>query len=153
MTTMRNFYFPLALVVAGMLFYHLAQKSIPKGINPFYAMIIAYVVGIIVLTACALMLPGDKSFVSSFTESNWAVLLVGAAAACVELGFLLAYRSGWRISVAAVASNVAVTLLLSPDRNCDLQRSFVSAKYSRSGILCLRIGPGRARLVSGSRPG
>ena len=44
MTTMRNFYFPLALVVAGMLFYHLAQKSIPKGINPFYAMIIAYVV-------------------------------------------------------------------------------------------------------------
>ena len=31
-----------------------------------------------------------------------------------ELGFLLAYRSGWRISVAAVATNVAVTLLLVP---------------------------------------
>jgi uncharacterized membrane protein len=30
------------------------------------------------------------------------------------LGFLLAYRSGWRISVAAVATNVAVTLLLVP---------------------------------------
>ncbi len=114
MTTMKNFYFPLALVVAGMLFYHLAQKSIPKGINPFYAMIIAYVVGIILLTVCALLLPGNKSLVSSLTESNWAVIVVGAAAACIELGFLLAYRSGWRISVAAVASNVAVTLLLVP---------------------------------------
>ena len=46
MTTIRSFYFPLVLAVGGMLFYHLAQKSIPKGINPFYATIIAYVVGI-----------------------------------------------------------------------------------------------------------
>ena len=114
MTTMRNIYFPLALTVVGMLFYHLAQKSIPQGINPFYAMIIAYTVGIIVLTVCALTLPGNKSFVSSFTESNWAVFVVGAAAACIEVGFLLAYRSGWRISVAAVATNVAVTLMLVP---------------------------------------
>src|SRR6185503_15843793 len=37
---------------------------------------------------------------------------------------------------------------VSPDRNSDLQRSFVSAKYSRSGVLCLRLGPGRTRLVS-----
>jgi uncharacterized membrane protein len=114
MTKMRNFYFPLILAVGGMLFYHLAQKSIPKGINPFYAMIIAYGVGIIVLGICALMLPDNKSFVSSLTESNWAVFVVGAAAACIELGFLLAYRSGWRISLAAVATNVAVTLLLVP---------------------------------------
>ena len=114
MTTMRNSYFPLVLAVGGMLFYHLAQKSIPKGINPFYAMTIAYTLGIIVLVACALMLPGDKSFVTSLKESNWAVFVVGVAAACIEVGFLLAYRAGWRISVAAVATNVAVTLLLVP---------------------------------------
>jgi len=111
---MRNIYFPLALAIGGMLFYHLAQKSIPRGINPFYAMIIAYAVGIIILAICALVLPGNKSFVSSLTESNWAVFVVGAAAACIEVGFLLAYRSGWKISLAAVATNVAVTLLLVP---------------------------------------
>jgi len=114
MTTMRNFYFPLVLAVVGMLFYHLAQKSIPRGINPFYAMIIAYAVGIIALAICAVILPDDRSFVSSLRESNWAVFVVGAAAACIEVGFLLAYRSGWRISLAAVATNVAVTLLLVP---------------------------------------
>ena len=114
MTTIRTFYFPLCLAVGGMLFYHLAQKSIPRGINPFYATIIAYTVGIVMLAVCALTLPGNKSFVSSIRESNWAVFVVGAAAACIEVGFLLAYRSGWKISVAAVATNVAVTLMLVP---------------------------------------
>lgn len=114
MTTMRSFYFPLCLAVGGMLFYHLGQKSIPRGINPFYAMIIAYTAGIIVLAVCALTLPGEKSFSNSLRISNWAVFVVGVAAACIEVGFLLAYRSGWRISIAAVATNVAVTLLLVP---------------------------------------
>ena len=114
MTTMRAFYFPLVLAVGGMLFYHLGQKSIPSGINPFYATMIAYVVGIVVCVICAFTFPGNKSFVSSLKESNWAVFVVGAAAACIEIGFLLAYRSGWRISVAAVATNVAVTLMLVP---------------------------------------
>jgi uncharacterized membrane protein len=114
MTTISTFYAPLCLAVGGMLFYHLAQKSIPQGINPFYATMIAYLAGIAVCFVCALTLPGDKSFASSVRQSNWAVPLMGAAAACIEVGFLLAYRAGWRISVAAVAGNVAVTLLLIP---------------------------------------
>jgi uncharacterized membrane protein len=111
---MTSFYFPLGLAVVGMLFYHLAQKSIPKGINPFFATVIAYLVGIAVCAVCGFTFPGNKSFVSSVRESNWAVFVVGAAAACIEVGFLLAYRMGWKISVAAMATNVAVTLMLVP---------------------------------------
>jgi uncharacterized membrane protein len=114
MTTFTSFYAPLLLAVGGMLFYHLAQKSIPPGINPFYATMIAYAAGIAVCFVCALTLPGDKSFATSVRQTNWAVPLMGAAAACIEVGFLLAYRAGWRISVAAVAGNVAVMLLLIP---------------------------------------
>jgi uncharacterized membrane protein len=111
---MTTFYLPLAVAVAGMLFYHLAQKSMPKGINPFFATIIAYLTGIVVCSVCAFTFAGNKSFVSSIKESNWAVYVMGAAAACIEVGFLLAYRNGWRISVAAVATNVAVTVMLVP---------------------------------------
>lgn len=111
---MRSFYFPFALAVAGMLFYHLAQKSIPKEMNPFYGIIIAYLVGIVVCTVGLFAYPGKKSFADSVRDSNWAVVLVGAAAATIEIGFMLAYRAGWRISVAAVATNVAVTALLIP---------------------------------------
>ena len=111
---MSSFYFPVALAVVGMLFYHLSQKSIPKEINPFFATMIAYMVGIVVCAICALTYPGKKSFVDSLRDSNWAVFVVGAAAACIEVGFLLAYRAGWKISVAAVATNVAVTVMLIP---------------------------------------
>ena len=111
---MRSFYFPFALAVGGMLFYHLSQKAIPKEMNPFYATIIAYAVGIVVCAICALTYPSKKSFVDSVRESNWAVFVLGAAAAGIEIGFLLAYRAGWRISVAAVATNVAVTAMLIP---------------------------------------
>ena len=111
---MTSLYFPLALAIFGMLFYHLAQKSIPREMNPFFATMIAYTVGIVVCAICALVYPGKKSLVDSVRESNWAVFVVGAAAACIELGFLLAYRAGWKISVAAVATNVAVTAMLIP---------------------------------------
>jgi uncharacterized membrane protein len=111
---MTSFYFPLGITVAGMLFYHLAQKSIPKEMNPFHATMIAYVVGIVLCAVCAFGYPGKKSLVNAFAESNWAVYLMGAAAACIELGFLLAYRAGWRIGLAAMATNVAATLLLIP---------------------------------------
>ena len=109
-----TFYLPLAVAVAGMLFYHLAQKSIPKGINPFFATMIAYVTGIVVCVLCAFAFPGNKSLMVSVRQSNWAVYVMGAAAACIEVGFLLAYRNGWRLSVAAVATNVAVTVMLVP---------------------------------------
>ena len=111
---MTTFYFPFGLAVTGMLFYHLSQKSIPKEMNPFFATIIAYLAGIVVCGIFGLTFPGNKSFVSSIKESNWAVLVLGIAAASIEVGFLLAYRAGWKISVAAVASNVAVTALLIP---------------------------------------
>jgi uncharacterized membrane protein len=80
----------------------------PTG--PFVKLIVFYCHG----NANSLTFAGNKSFVSSIKESNWAVYVMGAAAACIEVGFLLAYRSGWRLSIAAVATNVAVTVMLVP---------------------------------------
>jgi uncharacterized membrane protein len=111
---MRLFYVPFVLTVGGMLFYHLSQKSIAKDMNPFHATMIAYMVGIIVCAAFAFSYSGNRSLVSSLKASNWAVFVMGVGAAAIEVGFMLAYRTGWRISVAAVATNVAATTLLIP---------------------------------------
>ena len=111
---MKSFYLPVVLTVGGMLFYHLSQKSIPPAMNPFVTMIIAYAVGIVLLAICGVAYPNKRSFIDSARESNWAVFVLGASAACIEVGFLLAYRAGWRISLAAVATNVAVTVMLVP---------------------------------------
>ena len=111
---MSAFYLPFVLTVGGMLVYHISQKSIPKDMNPFLVTILAYAVGIVFCGVCALAYPSRKTFATSLKETNWAVVTLGVAAASIELGFLLAYRAGWRISVAAVATNAAVTVMLIP---------------------------------------
>jgi len=52
--------------------------------------------------------------VVSLKDSNWAVYAMGIGAAAIEVGFMLAYRTGWRISLTAVATNVAATVILIP---------------------------------------
>ena len=111
---MSGFYFPFALTVAGMVLYHLSQKSVPPGVNPFLVVVLAYVVGIALCVVCAVAYPGKKNLIESLKLSNWAVFTLGAAAALIELGFLLAYRAGWKISMAAVATNAAAAIALIP---------------------------------------
>jgi len=111
---MRAYYLPFAVAIGGSLLYHLSQRSIPKGANPFHATLIAYAVGAALCAVGARLYPGGKSFVETLRGANWAVFAVGFAVVAIEVGFLLAYRAGWRVSVAAVSVNVAVTALLVP---------------------------------------
>ena len=111
---MSGFYLAFALTVFGMLMYHLAQKAVPKESNPFFVIAIAYAVGIALCLAFAFAYPGKRNLLETFRQSNWAVYTLGAAAALIELGFLLAYRTGWKISIAAVASNAAAAVVLIP---------------------------------------
>ncbi|HLL76925.1 MAG TPA: hypothetical protein VK421_16845 [Pyrinomonadaceae bacterium] len=111
---MRAYYLPFAVAVGGSLLYHLSQRSIPKGANPFHATVVAYAVGAALCAVCARFYPGGSSFVGTLRSANWAVFAVGFAVVAIEVGVLLAYRAGWRVSTTAVAINVAVTALLVP---------------------------------------
>ena len=111
---MSGFYLAFVLTVCGMLLYHLSQKAVPKEANPFFVIAIAYALGIALCFAFAFTYPGKKGLLETFRESNWAVYTLGVAAASIELGFLLAYRTGWRISIAAVATNAAAAVVLIP---------------------------------------
>ena len=111
---MSGFYLAFALTVLGMLLYHLSQKAVPSETNPFFVITIAYVVGIALCLVIALFYPAKKGLIETFRASNWAVFTLGAGAALIELGFLLAYRTGWTISIAAVATNAAAEVVLIP---------------------------------------
>ncbi|MDQ3134756.1 MAG: hypothetical protein M3Q76_08130 [Acidobacteriota bacterium] len=112
---MRAFYLPIVLTIGGNLLYHLAQKSIPQTANPMITLLLAYAAGMAVCAVGAVFYPAaGKPFMASVREANWAVVAVGLGAATIEIGFLLAYRAGWRLSTAAVTSSVAVTVLFIP---------------------------------------
>jgi len=47
-------------------------------------------------------------------QLNWASILLAVAIVGIEFGFLLVYRSGWNLGIAAVVVNVVASLLLVP---------------------------------------
>ena len=111
---MPSFYLPFVITVGGMLLYQLSQKSMPKEINPFHATAIAYLMGIVVCALLGFTYTNNRSFTSSLKLANWAVLGMGIGAAAIEVGFMLAYRMGWRLSITAVSTNVTATVILIP---------------------------------------
>lgn len=105
----------MLLVIASSIFYHVFQHAIPKDLNPLLSMAVTYAVALVLTLSLLLVFPAEKHGVwNQLTSIQWPTWLLGVSIVGLELGFLLAYRSGWNISVAALLATAAVTLILVP---------------------------------------
>jgi len=108
------FYISISIAILANVFYHICQKAISNQINPFVSLIVTYLAAI-AISLCALPLyPQPISLSDCFKASIWPSVALGVAVVGLEIGFLLAYRAGWDISIAGVFSNVAVAVVLVP---------------------------------------
>ncbi|WP_207753089.1 EamA family transporter [Clostridium yunnanense] len=107
-------YAPILLVILSSLCYHLFQKSMPSNLNPIAALIVTYACALAVSIVAFFIFAPKTNLIQSLGGANWASCLLGLAVVGIELGFLLAYRSGWSISSASLLSNIMVALLLIP---------------------------------------
>lgn len=105
------FYLPLLLTIGSTTFYHIAQKSVSPQVNPLLSVTVNYVTALVVSLLILPFYPGN-SLRASWKSLNWASVAVGVAIVGIELGFVVAYRAGWRISVASLIANVSTALLL-----------------------------------------
>jgi uncharacterized membrane protein YdcZ (DUF606 family) len=105
---------PIIMAVTGGVLYHVSQKSVPKQLSPFAAIIIAYAIGILCCFLAMLFVPRERPLLESWQGANWAVWLLGISAAIIEISILLAYRAGCNISITSVVVNIAVALVLLP---------------------------------------
>jgi drug/metabolite transporter (DMT)-like permease len=108
------FYGAVALAVVSNVAYHLFQKATPADVNPLLALAVTYGIA---LLACLILLPfypAAEGLAASLTKVNWTSIGLGLAVVGLELGFLIAYRAGWPISMAALVANVLVGMLLLP---------------------------------------
>lgn len=111
---MGLYYLAIGLTIVANFFYHFSQKYTPSNINPIISLIITYLAAIVVCLFVLPFYPGGESLISSVRKVNWASLTLAIAIVGLEVGYLLAYRAGWNISLAALVSNVAFTLLVIP---------------------------------------
>lgn len=106
--------FPLVIIIVGGLLYQLSQKSIAKGLNAYFVIIIAYCAGIVLCLLCNWLYPAEGSLIDTLRKSNWAVIGISVGAVLIEIGFLFAYRQGWQISVTSMLVNMIISLILVP---------------------------------------
>jgi drug/metabolite transporter (DMT)-like permease len=107
-------YLTLGLTVISTVIYHLAQKSTPASAHPIFALAVTYAVATLTCLALLAVSPLRKGWIESFRDLNWASFVLALAVVGIEIGYLLAYRAGWAISLADIASNSAVGLILLP---------------------------------------
>ena len=112
--SMFLFYFSITLAIASSALYHFVAKSTPLNINFSISLMVTYAVALIVTLILALLFPADNGFVSELKKLNWSSFLLAFAIVGIEFGFLLVYRSGWNLGIAAVLTNVVASLILVP---------------------------------------
>jgi uncharacterized membrane protein len=106
------FYLPIALTALATTVYHIAQKSIVPGVHPMVSLVVSYATALTVCLVAVPFAPGGAAFARALKDLNWATYVVGLSIVAVELAVLLAYRAGWRISLASVVANVSTAVLL-----------------------------------------
>ena len=108
------FYFSITLAIVSSALYHFSAKSTPANVNFPLSLLITYAVAIIVTVMIAFVFPAKNGLAVELKQLNWASFLLAIAIVGIEFGFLLVYRSGWNLGIAAVLVNVVASLILVP---------------------------------------
>jgi drug/metabolite transporter (DMT)-like permease len=106
--------FSIVMIVGSNIVYNISQKSTPEKANPFSALLITYLTAAILTGIALLFYRSDEGYLRSFRELNWTSVVLGVSIVGLELGYLLAYRAGWNISVGSLVANIALAVALIP---------------------------------------
>jgi hypothetical protein len=105
--------FPLLLVVGSGVVYHLSQKAAGPSASPWPLLSLAYGFALVACLGLGWATGGGAAMRRLPDRGTMLLgLTLGLAVLGVELGFFLAYRSGWALGSASVICNIGVTAAL-----------------------------------------
>lgn len=108
--------YPLAigLTILANIGYHLCQKAIRPDASVAASLVVTYAVALVLSALLWPWLGGGEGLLPALRRLGPATYALGGFVVLIELGFLLAYRSGWLLGTAALYCNAAVALVLLP---------------------------------------
>ncbi len=109
-----SFYWPVGLTVVANVLYHVFLKVTPASVNPVLSLMVTYLTAAAATAVIFVMGPDRVPLAAGLKELNWASYALGLAIVGLEVGFMLAYRAGWNISLAGLISSTTVAILLIP---------------------------------------
>lgn len=109
---MNSYTWTILLAIVSQVGYHIAQKSVPATASPLLVLAIAYA-GAFALCIALVPLLGRPITVAGLRAAlTWPTAAIAVSIVGIEIGFLLAYRSGWTINIAfGVAAMVTIVTL------------------------------------------
>ena len=108
------FFFSIILAICSSALYHFVAKSTPANVNFTVSLLVTYAVAFIVTLFTFVFFPAPDGVLTELKKLNWASVLLAIAVVGIEFGFLLTYRTGWNLGIAAVLVNVVASLMLLP---------------------------------------
>ena len=112
--SMVLFYFSITLAIVSSALYHFIAKRTPSNVNFTVSLLVTYAVAFVVTLAGFFFFPVKNGVIAEIKQLNWASIGLAIAIVGIEFGFLLTYRSGWNLGIAAVLVNVVASLMLVP---------------------------------------
>ena len=104
--------YPILIIVLSNTVYNICAKSTPQGINSFAALTITYLVAAVVCFTIFVITNQGKNILAEFSKANWSSFVLGVAIIGLELGYILAYRSGWQMNTLSVTANISLAVIL-----------------------------------------
>ena len=106
--------FPMVLVVLANTMYNICTKSTPGDVDPFVTLIFTYVTATIVTIILFFVISRPENVAFEISKINWTSIVLGISIVGLEIGYILIYRAGWKVSNASVVANIclACTLLI-----------------------------------------
>ncbi len=119
----------LAVAALGNVVYHLGQKTISPRANPMVLLMAVYAVAFALAAAAAPFFRASAGPSGMAELVRWPVLALAAGVVLIELGFLLAYRTGSVLQWGGAAVNGASAVVLVP----------IALVFFREGISAVRL--------------
>ncbi len=111
---MFGYIWPVALIVISNSVYQICAKGIPKQMNTYASMTVTYAVATLVSAIAFFISTKGSNIFKEFSFTNWATVALGVVITGLEIGFIFAYKNGWKVSTLATVTNafLAIALLL-----------------------------------------
>jgi uncharacterized membrane protein len=108
------YYAAITLAILSSMLYHVFIKLTPQGAHPALSLVVTYGLAAALCAGLLFVQPLKMRLTDALGQLNWATYALALAIVGLEMAYILAYRAGWRLSIAAVLVNTTVTILLIP---------------------------------------
>lgn len=102
------YYLPVLVIVGSNACYDISAKSFPDTLNPQAGLTAVYLIAGVITLIIFFVTSESKNFIAEVKKVNWAVFLLAAGCTGIDLGYVLLFRAGWKISYGSLVCNIAL---------------------------------------------